>query len=92
MVLTSRINSMTNIRNSLPDPVQEILPSQGVNCLTTDKDGNIWVGTDKGVTTFYCPGDVFSEYPCDAQQIVISSDDGYNGYLLGTGECETDCN
>lgn len=65
-------------------PGQGNLPSQGVNCLTTDKDGNIWVGTDKGVTVFYCPGDVFSEFPCDAQQIVISSEDGYNGYLLGT--------
>lgn len=60
------------------------LPSQNVNCVTTDKDGNIWVGTDQGVTVFYCPGDVFSEYPCDAQQIVITAADGYNGYLLGT--------
>ncbi|MEO6166258.1 MAG: FlgD immunoglobulin-like domain containing protein [Chitinophagales bacterium] len=60
------------------------LPSQGVNCVTTDKDGNIWVGTDQGVTVFYCPGDVFSEIPCDAQQIVITAADGYNGYLLGT--------
>ena len=85
-------NYGTDLENKLDDQYKKLvtgpgsgnLPSQGVNCLTTDKDGNIWVGTDKGVTTFYCPGDVFSEYPCDAQQIVISSDDGYNGYLLGT--------
>ncbi|MGB3076143.1 MAG: two-component regulator propeller domain-containing protein, partial [Chitinophagales bacterium] len=65
-------------------PGQGNLPSQNVNCLTTDKDGNIWVGTDQGVTVYYCPGDIFSEFPCDAQQIVITADDGYNGYLLGT--------
>lgn len=60
------------------------LPSQNVNCLTTDKNGNIWVGTDQGVTVYYCPGDIFSDFPCDAQQIVITAADGYNGYLLGT--------
>ncbi|MBX7109996.1 MAG: hypothetical protein K1X61_15205 [Chitinophagales bacterium] len=65
-------------------PGQGNLPSQNVNCVATDKDGNIWVGTDQGVTVYYCPGDIFSDYPCDAQQIVITAADGYNGYLLGT--------
>lgn len=60
------------------------LPSLNVNCMATDKDGNIWVGTEMGVTVYYCPGDIFSEFPCDAQQIVITAEDGYNGYLLGT--------
>ncbi len=60
------------------------LPTLSVNCLATDKNGYIWVGTAEGVTVYYCPGDVFAEIPCDAQQIVITATDGYNGYLLGT--------
>jgi hypothetical protein len=65
-------------------PGQGNLPSLNVNCMATDRDGNIWVGTDIGVTVFYCPGDVLTEFGCDAQQIVITASDGYNGYLLGT--------
>ncbi|MEO5675870.1 MAG: two-component regulator propeller domain-containing protein [Chitinophagales bacterium] len=59
------------------------LPSLSVNCITKDKDGTIWAGTESGVAVFYCPGDEFSEFGCDAQQIVVNSG-GYNGYLLET--------
>jgi len=59
------------------------LPTLAVNCITEDKDGTMWVGTEAGVAVFYCPGDEFSQYGCDAQQIVVNSG-GYNGYLLGT--------
>ncbi|MBA3649591.1 MAG: T9SS type A sorting domain-containing protein [Chitinophagales bacterium] len=60
------------------------LQTSNVNCIATDQDGNIWVGTNEGVSIFYCPGDVFSESGCEGQQIVITAEDGYNGYLLGT--------
>jgi len=59
------------------------LPSLQVNCVTADKDGTIWVGMGGGVAIFYCPGDEFSQFGCDAQQIVVNTG-GYNGYLLGT--------
>ncbi|MCY7408632.1 MAG: hypothetical protein LH473_00020 [Chitinophagales bacterium] len=59
------------------------LPSLEVNCVATDKDGTIWVGTGSGVAVFYCPGDVFSDFGCEAQQIIVNSG-GYNGYLLAT--------
>ena len=59
------------------------LPTLAVNCVTEDKDGTIWVGTEAGVAVFYCPGDEFSQFGCDGQQIVVNSG-GYNGYLLGT--------
>lgn len=59
------------------------LPTLAVNCLATDKDGSIWLGTETGVAVFYCAGDVFSQYGCEAQQIIVNSG-GYNGYLLAT--------
>jgi hypothetical protein len=60
------------------------LPTLSVNCLATDKNGYIWVGCAGGVAVYYCPGDIFAEIPCDAQQIIITAADGYPGYLLGT--------
>jgi hypothetical protein len=59
------------------------LPTLAVNCLARDRDGSIWLGTETGVAVFYCPGDVFSQFGCDAQQIIVNTG-GYNGYLLET--------
>ena len=59
------------------------LPTLQVNCLAKDLDGTIWVGTESGVAVFYCPGDIFTEFGCEAQQIIVNSE-GYNGYLLAT--------
>ena len=36
-------------------PGNGALPDRNVNCLTTDKDGYIWVGTDAGVAYFLSP-------------------------------------
>ncbi|MSQ79154.1 MAG: T9SS type A sorting domain-containing protein [Flavobacteriaceae bacterium] len=47
------------------------LPSIDVGCVTKDHDGNLWVGTGKGLTVFYSPGNVFSTQNYDAQQIII---------------------
>jgi hypothetical protein len=57
------------------------LPSSNVLCLTRDLDGEIWVGTDKGVVVFYSPGNVFSGNNFDAQKVLVEYD-GYNQYLL----------
>lgn len=59
------------------------LPTLAVNCLAEDKDGSIWLGTETGIAVFYCPGDVFYQGGCEAQQIIVNSG-GYNGYLLAT--------
>ncbi|MBI3232707.1 MAG: T9SS type A sorting domain-containing protein, partial [Bacteroidetes bacterium] len=58
------------------------LPDMSVNCITKDHDGNIWVGTDKGLTVFYTPGNVFNGQNFDAQQIIISKN-GKAAYLFG---------
>lgn len=58
------------------------LPSTSVFSLAKDRDGEIWVGTNKGVAVFYNPENVFSGYDFDAQQILVDVD-GYVEYLLG---------
>ncbi len=50
------------------------LPSSTVVCLAEDKNGEIWVGTDKGIAVFYNPGNVFSGQNFDAQTIKIEQD------------------
>ncbi|MBP8822759.1 MAG: hypothetical protein KBH07_03875 [Flavobacteriales bacterium] len=50
------------------------LPSMDVFSVAEDLDGQIWVGTGKGVAVFYNPDLVFSESNFDAQQILIEQD------------------
>jgi hypothetical protein len=57
------------------------LPDQFVRCMAKDKDGSIWVGTNKGVAVFYNPADIFNQSGFDAQRIIIEQD-GYAQYLL----------
>ena len=53
-----------------------------IYAITKDLNGEIWVGTDKGVTVFHSPGSVFeSGANFDAQQIKIEQN-GVVGYLL----------
>ncbi len=51
------------------------LPSPDVFCVAEDKDGQVWVGTSKGVAVFYTPSAIFGEDGSyDAQQILIEQD------------------
>jgi hypothetical protein len=50
------------------------LPSNTVLCLLKDKNGFIWVGTDKGIGIIQCNGDVFSSQSCDAVLPVVQLD------------------
>ena len=58
------------------------LPSNEVSSLTEDKNGEVWVGTDKGIAVFYCADNIFSSQ-CDAQPIYIQQD-GHTQMLLET--------
>ena len=49
--------------------------------IAEDLDGEIWIGTDKGIGVFYNPSSVFSGGNFDAQQILIQEGD-YGQYLL----------
>ena len=57
------------------------LPSMAVYCIAEDLDGEIWVGTDKGIGIFYNPSAIFSGTNFDAQQILIAEGE-YGQYLL----------
>jgi hypothetical protein len=59
------------------------LPSNEVICIAEDKDGEMWVGTDKGIAVFYSPELVFNSSGFDAQQIIIEQD-GHYQILLET--------
>ena len=52
-----------------------------VYCIAEDLDGEIWVGTDKGIGIFYNPSAIFSGNNFDAQQILITEGE-YGQYLL----------
>ncbi|MBI1221386.1 MAG: T9SS type A sorting domain-containing protein [Bacteroidetes bacterium] len=58
------------------------LPDNQVNCMTMDRNGQIWVGTDKGLTVFYSPSNIMTNNPSDSRQIVVGSGNDI-GYLLG---------
>lgn len=57
------------------------LPSLQTYSIAEDLDGEIWVGTDKGIGVFYNPSSIFSDGNFDAQQILIQ-DGNYGQYLL----------
>ena len=56
------------------------LPSNDVVCVTKDRDGEIWVGTQAGLAVVFDPSNVFDK--AEASQIIIGT--GTNAaYLLG---------
>ena len=57
------------------------LPSLQTYSIAEDLDGEIWVGTDKGIAVFYNPSAIFSGSNFDAQQILIQEGE-YGQYLL----------
>ncbi len=58
------------------------LPAPDVFAVAEDKEGQIWVGTSKGVAVYYTPEVVFNN-PVDAQQILLEQDGNFQ-YLLET--------
>jgi hypothetical protein len=62
------------------------LASTEVICIAEDKNHDIWVGTDKGISVFYNPESIFSQNSgWDAQPIYIQQD-GKTQLLLQTDE------
>jgi len=48
------------------------LVSNNIYSLAVDLDGEIWVGTDAGISVFYNPENVFSGNNFDSQQILVN--------------------
>jgi len=57
------------------------LPGIEVNCLAEDKSGEIWIGTDQGVTVISSPSNIFYGGNYDSQQPYVQQN-GYTQYLL----------
>lgn len=51
------------------------LASNEVFCITADLDGEMWVGTNNGVSVFYNPEGVFTDDDIDSDQIIVIQDD-----------------
>ncbi len=63
------------------------IPGNKVYAFASDMDGEVWVGTDKGIAVFYSPESIFiqgADY--DAQRILVPRNDGSGlaDYLLET--------
>ena len=53
------------------------IPGSKVHSFATDLDGEVWVGSDKGVCVFYSPDRIFEPGAnFDAQQILVPRNDG----------------
>jgi hypothetical protein len=50
------------------------LPGNFVNTMVKDKDGFIWLGTDKGIGIIQCPGEVFTSFGCEVYQPIVQQD------------------
>ncbi len=59
------------------------LPSVDIRAITEDNDGEIWLGTGKGVAVIYSPTTALADPDYEAQQVLIKQD-GINQYLLET--------
>jgi len=57
------------------------LPSNNVVCMTKDKNGFIWVGTDRGIGVIQCPNAAFTGAGCDAILPIVQQD-RFAGYLF----------
>ncbi len=50
------------------------LPSNNVQCIAKDKNGFIWVGTDKGIGIIQCSSEIFNGSGCEALLPVVQQD------------------
>lgn len=57
------------------------LPSSNVTAISADKNGFIWVGTDRGVAIIQCSDDIFNVAGCEATLPVVRQDN-FAGLLL----------
>jgi hypothetical protein len=61
------------------------LPGNLVQAMAKDKDGFIWLGTDKGIGIIQCPGEVFTSNGCEAYQPIIQQGN-FASLLFGNEE------
>ncbi len=57
------------------------IPGQAVFAMAVDKNGQVWVGTEKGIGVFFNPENIFTGQGFDAQQILVQQG-AYVQYLM----------
>lgn len=72
-------NSKSMLLNQQPGSGN--IPGQAVFAMVCDKNGQVWVGTEKGIGVFFNPENIFSGQNFDAQQILVQQG-AYVQYLM----------
>lgn len=55
--------------------------------IVEDNDGEIWVGTESGISIYFCSRSVLTSNGCDASRPIVSRD-GVNGFLFETDKVQ----
>ena len=63
-------------------PSNSELPTNTINCLKVDREGDVWVGTHEGAVVFDCGGSAFDSV-CDGSRRIVEAN-GFFGFLLET--------
>ncbi|MBL7802328.1 MAG: hypothetical protein JNL02_01230 [Saprospiraceae bacterium] len=81
------LDSPSDDRYRLLTTSNSVLPTNTVNCLAVDLDGDVWVGTQQGTVSFECGSNVFDPQ-CKGSRRIVNVD-GFNGYLLETEDVKS---
>ncbi|MCB0640145.1 MAG: hypothetical protein KDC44_00835 [Phaeodactylibacter sp.] len=81
------LNVATDDRCRLITSNNTNLPSNRVNCMAVDLDGDVWVGTEQGTIVFECGSNVF-ENDCTGSLRIVEQDN-FGAYLLETENIRT---
>ena len=65
-----------------------VLPTNEVNCLAVDYDGDVWVGTLEGAVVFECSNQVFTAEGCQGRRVIVEEDE-IGEHLLSTENVTT---
>jgi len=78
------IDSPADDRYRLLTTGNTVLPTNTVNSLAVDLEGDVWIGTQQGAVSFECGSNIFDDN-CKGTRRIVTVDD-FNGYLLETEE------
>jgi ligand-binding sensor domain-containing protein len=78
---TPETNADDDYRNLLRGKGQGDLPSNTVLSLVKDRDGAIWIGTDKGIGIASSPSQIMADKTSDVEQRIVQYDQ-FAGYLF----------
>lgn len=83
----SDIDSPGDDRYRLITSSNSVMPTNNVNCIAVDLEGDVWIGTQQGTVSFECGSNVF-DAACKGSRRIVNVD-GFNGYLFENEEIRT---